>query len=328
MINNIYNKVLKFIKENIKYIVTLIIIILMFFIELPYSVNAPGGLIDLSDRVKTDSKGTFNMTYVTFMKGKIPAILLSFIMPDWDLIPNNQAFLEGEDINISNIRGKIQYKSAVSNAILNAYKEANIDINIKSTHIYTTYILDKSKNDLLIGDEIISIDGMDISNISDIKSYISSLNNNTKVLIKVINNNKYYDRYAYTYDIDGTNMIGVGFSLINEYDGIDIGSKSNEFGSSGGLMLTLALYDKITDGDFTKGLKISGTGTIDEEGNIGEIDGVKYKLIGAVKNKSDIFLVPSANYEEAIKIKNNKKYNIKIIEAKTFKQVLEELNNI
>ena len=60
----------------------------------------------------------------------------------------------------------------------------------------------------------------------------------------------------------------------------------------------------IVDEDITKGKTVVGTGTIDIDGNVGAIGGVKYKLIGAVKNKADVFLVPKDNYEEAIEVKN------------------------
>ena len=36
-------------------------------------------------------------------------------------------------------------------------------------------------------------------------------------------------------------------------------------------MLTLAIYDKLTKGDLTNGLKIVGTGTISSDGTVGEM---------------------------------------------------------
>ena len=55
---------------------------------------------------------------------------------------------------------------------------------------------------------------------------------------------------------------------------------------------------------------------------------MKYKLIGAVKNKADIFLVPNGkNYEEAIKIKKEKNYDIKIVGVSTLKDAINELKN-
>ena len=90
--------------------------------------------------------------------------------------------------------------------------------------------------------------------------------------------------------------------------------------------MSLEIYSQLINKDITRGRKIVGTGTISEDGEVGEIDGVKYKLRGAVKNKAQIFITPSGdNYKEAVKEKKKNNYKIKIIEAKNFKQVLEEL---
>ena len=89
----------------------------------------------------------------------------------------------------------------------------------------------------------------------------------------------------------------------------------------------LKVYNALTKEDITHGLKIVGTGTIDFDGNAGEIDGVKYKLLGAVKNKADIFICPKENYEEAINLVNNRKLNIKVVGVSTLKEAREYLNN-
>ena len=94
-------------------------------------------------------------------------------------------------------------------------------------------------------------------------------------------------------------------------------------------MVTLAIYNQLIDSDISNGLKIAGTGTIDIEGNVGSIGGVKYKLKGAVDSKSDIFLVPAGeNYEEAIKYKKKYHYDIKIIGISTFEEAIEKLESM
>ena len=91
-------------------------------------------------------------------------------------------------------------------------------------------------------------------------------------------------------------------------------------------MMALSIYGNLTNQDLTNGKTIVGTGTIDIDGNVGSIGGVKYKLIGAVKNKADIFIVPNGeNYDEAIKIKKEKNYKIKIIGVSTLKEAINEL---
>jgi PDZ domain-containing protein len=93
--------------------------------------------------------------------------------------------------------------------------------------------------------------------------------------------------------------------------------------------MSLAIYNKLVKEDLTKGLTIVGTGTIDSEGNVGEISGIEYKLRGAVDAHADIFLAPlGANYDDAIKIAKKKKYNIKIIGVSTFNDALNYLRSV
>ena len=106
---------------------------------------------------------------------------------------------------------------------------------------------------------------------------------------------------------------------------VNIKADKNESGGSGGLMLSLTVYDLLSNDDIAKGRVISGTGTIDENGNVGEIGGVKYKIKGAVKNKADIFLVPNDNFKEAKKIVKKYKYKIKLVKVKTLKEAVEYL---
>lgn len=90
-------------------------------------------------------------------------------------------------------------------------------------------------------------------------------------------------------------------------------------------MFTLSIYNKLVDEDITKNRKVVGTGTIDLNGNVGEIGGVKYKLKGAVKSKADIFICPYENYDEAINLKNKYNYDIEIIKVSTFDEAIEKL---
>jgi len=74
----------------------------------------------------------------------------------------------------------------------------------------------------------------------------------------------------------------------------------NVGGPSAGLMFTLGVIDKIKPEDLTGGLTIAGTGTMDEEGNVGAIGGIPQKMRGARRDKATVFLVPAANCAEAV----------------------------
>ena len=89
--------------------------------------------------------------------------------------------------------------------------------------------------------------------------------------------------------------------------------------------MTLTIYNYLTNDSLTNKRKIVGTGTIDINGTVGKIDGVKYKLISAANYKADIFLVPYDNYIEAMNIKNKYNYDIKIYPVKTIEEAIEYL---
>lgn len=335
MFTKIYEKSKNFIKENYKSLIILIIIFMVFTIELPYSIYTPGGAVNLNERVDVENKenvtGSFNMAYVSMVKGSIPFLLLSKVFPDWDIVKKEDITAKGESMDELMLRERLYLQESMDNAIINAYKKAGKEINVKSIINNVSYISEDSKTDLKIGDQIISVNGTNISSIIELKEIVEELNENEKVNLKIKRKDKERDAYATTYKIDGVTKIGISF--VNTYDyetnpDVKIKSKSTEAGSSGGLMMSLTVYNQLTSEDITKGKKIVGTGTIDIDGNVGEIGGVKYKLIGAVKNKADVFICPIENYEEALKVAKEKEYDIKIISAATFDEALEKLASI
>jgi Lon-like protease len=71
-------------------------------------------------------------------------------------------------------------------------------------------------------------------------------------------------------------------------------------GPSAGLMFTLGIIDKLRPADLTGGKIIAGTGTIDDDGDVGPIGGIPQKLVGAKQAGAQLFLVPAGNCAEAL----------------------------
>lgn len=335
MINKIYVKTKEYIKNNLKDIIILVMIVLFFMIELPFVVYRPGGVIDLSKRIETEnsysSNGKIQMTYVTMMKGKIPFVLLSYIMPNWDLEKTSKITYDGDSMSQTLKKDKISYESSIDNAIISAYTLAGQEIDITNYHNNVIYITDEATTTLNDFDEIISINDIKLKSLSEIQQLINSYNENDIVKIKALRNKKEIDATAKIYDVDGKLKIGIG--ITTTYDlktnpDINVKMKKSESGPSGGLMTALGIYNAITKEDITKGKNIAGTGTITETGTVGEIGGIKYKILGAVKKKVDIFLCPEENYKEAMKTLNKTKSNMKIIKVKSLQEAINKLNNM
>lgn len=336
MINKIYVEMKKFIKEN--YLVLLFGIVFMATIlyPLPYYIYTGGGTINVKDKIhieNKETKGDFNLCYVEQINANIPTFLLSKLLSNWDSVSKEEVSLnDKEDIKDIYKRDKIYLEEANQNAIFVAYKKAGKSVNILDKHLYIIYLEEDSDTDLKIGDDILEIDGSKIDSLADISKILDSYEVGSKLNIKVKRNGKEMMKYAIVHEKDDRKLIGIALTSIYDYEvdpKITFTFSNSESGPSGGFMVTIAIYNQLIDNDISNGLKIAGTGTIDIEGNVGSIGGVKYKLKGAVGSKSDIFLVPAGeNYEEAIKYKKKYHYDIKIIGISTFEEAIEKLENM
>ena len=334
MFNKIYEKAKHFIKENYKFLIALIAIVLLFSIELPVAIYAPGGKVDLSKRIEIENgyktKGELDMAYVSMVKSSLPFVLLSYVIPNWDLQKLSDVTYDNMSMEETIEVDRIAMEEGINNAIIAAYTEAGKKYEIKSEELKVTYVDKKSKSNLKIGDQILTIDGKKVRNIEEIKSILNDKNEDDKLKIKIKRDNKEKEITSSLITMDGNIKLGIATATLYDIETdpkVDIKTKKSESGSSGGLMVALAIYNGLVKEDITKGDIIIGTGTIDKDGNVGKIDGVKYKLIGAANKKAKVFLCPKDNYKEALKIKKDNKLKIEIKSVETLKEAIEYLKN-
>lgn len=332
MFNKIYDKFKSFIVENYKFLITIICLILLFEIELPYVIYKPGGSINLNKRIEVEngyvSEGTLEMAYVSLVKGSVPFLGIAAIMPDWDIAPKSEVAIDEESIQDAIERDKVYLQESIDNATMVAYKYANKNIDVIEIANNVIYITDDADTTLEMYDEIIEVDNTKVESLEDIRNVVNQKQEGDNLDIKVKRNDKIAKASAKVYETEEGLKIGISIVNTYEYDTdpkIEIKTKSSESGPSGGLMLTLSIYNTLVKEDITKGRKIVGTGTIYKDGKVGEIGGVKYKLMGAEKNKADIFLCPKENYEEAKKVALDKNYKIDIVSVETFEDALNYL---
>lgn len=326
----------KYLKEYYKIILVYILLLALFLIKLPYYISAPGGLINTSDKVSTQDnfklKGTLNMAYVSEIHATIPTLIYAAINDDWDIEKETEVKSENETIEEKYYRSKMLLEEGNDIALLVAYKHSDVDYEITNNKVYVTYIDKIANTNLKIGDQILKVDNQKINNKTELFAYIKSKNikDNVKIevldikgekqtrkakLINLLNEPKIGAVITETFDIKSNKKVNFNF-------------KESESGSSGGLMLTLTIYSHLNKIDLTNGKTIVGTGTIDINGNVGEISGVKYKLIGAVNKGADVFIVPEGeNYKEAKKVKKQKGYDIDLVPVETFEETLKYLEN-
>ena len=332
MIKRIKKYIINDIKRNYKFYIGLFLIMALFLVRFDYVIYTPGSLENLNDRIivtpSNESKGSMNLTYVTSIPANIPNMLLSLIIPNWDIESLNNMRVEDESEKEIENRDKIYLKDTSYDAVIAAFKEANMKYEITDVDVTITYIYNIARTNLKVGDVIKTINGVKITSFNSLINEVNKYEVGEKLIINVLRNNKIIECEATIVLEENKKMIGISLAELKNIKTnpeIKFVFKNNESGSSRGLMCALEIYNRITKYDITKGDIISGTGVIDENGNVGSIGGVKYKLKGAVNKHAKVFIVPSDNYEEAISLKNKYKYDIEIIKADTLKNVIKAL---
>ncbi len=332
MFNKLYSNVKNFIVENYKFLIIWGIIIFLFFYEFPYVIYTPGGIVNLEDRIEVensrDTEGSLNMSYVSLVKGTLPMILLSYIIPNWDLVKSSEITAPDESVDELLELEKLYMQSSIDNATILAYEKAGKELNITREVNNIVYISNDADTDLEIYDELLTADGIEVNDVVELREIVNSKNEGDTITFLVNRNGKEKECSAKIYNTEDGLKVGVSFLTTYEYETnpeISVATKASESGSSGGLMLTLAIYNAITDEDITKGRTVVGTGTISLDGTVGAIDGVKYKILGAVKSDAEIFLCPMENYEEALSVKDEFNLDIEIHGVATFDEALEYL---
>lgn len=334
---NLIDEIIDIIKEEYKFILLLIILGIIALFPVNYYITVGGGIKDIGNRVEVENsykeKGSFNITYVSQINSTVATYLLSYIIPSWERNKvSDYAYNDEEEIKDIEYREKIELKASSANAIYNAYKEANKQVE-ETSHKYLVIANTKEyKNNFEIGDEIVSVDNQSFDDLKQYRKLIDKYTNDT-IKVKVKRKKKIIEINAKIYKEKETNrkILGIYLSDLHTYKTdpkVKIKFKKNESGPSGGLLTALSIYNKLTKKDITKGYRIVATGTMEPDGTVGPIGGIKYKLLGANK-KADYFLVPAGdNYKEALKLKKKNHLKIKLIKVKTFKDAINKLENI
>jgi PDZ domain-containing protein len=93
-------------------------------------------------------------------------------------------------------------------------------------------------------------------------------------------------------------------------------------GPSAGLAFTLAILDSLSNGQLTGGHRVAATGTIDTQGDVGDVGGVQEKTVAVEKAGAQVFFVPKDEYQDA---KSEAGKDLEVVPVTTLNQVLDIL---
>ena len=235
----------------------------------------------------------------------------SMINDSYDLYPREVILPDGvtpkelSEISIQNMR------TSENVAIAVALRNIGYDIESKGDGVSVVGILDDSpvQNKLQKGDLLNFINETKISSASEFISTLRTYTIGETISIglqreiegsleQLYIETTLIEHVEYT----GEPMVGFLATTVNErFDfpfEIDI-KTGNVGGPSAGLMMALNVYNNLIPEDITNSMIVAGTGTIEIDGSVGPVGGIKQKVIAAKRAGAELILVPNANYEEA-----------------------------
>ncbi|MCT2591867.1 PDZ domain-containing protein [Streptomyces sp. N2-109] len=124
---------------------------------------------------------------------------------------------------------------------------------------------------------------------------------------------------------DGRPVIGIASGTAHTLPfRIDI-TLADVGGPSAGLMFALGIVDKLTPEDLTGGTFVAGTGTIEADGEVGAIGGIRMKTVAAREKGAEFFLTPKDNCATAAA---DKPAGLTLVEVDTMHDATSALKKI
>lgn len=204
---------------------------------------------------------------------------------------------------------------------------SRLDLGDSDTSVFVTgYAADTPAGQVLrIGDRIVSLDGTEITATDDLGAAMEGNAPGQSIEIVVERDGEEVDyeiELAAFEDEPDRPFIGIFVRSLPYWINIDPGIVG---GPSAGLIYTLAIIDVLTEGDLTSGQVIAGTGTIDVEGNVGAIGGVRQKVVAAEAAGARYMLVPASNYADALTAPRS---DLELVEVATLDEALDFLASL
>ena len=254
-----------------------------------------------------------NLFQLTVRRDEANALIYawSLLNESYDLYPREVILPDGvtpkelSEISIQNMR------TSENVAIAVALQNLGYEIDTKGDGVSVVGLLDDSpvKDKLKKGDLLNSINNIEIFSATEFISTLRTYSIGETVSIGLLREVDGVKEQMYIettliehVEYKGEPMVGFLATTVNErFDfpfEIDI-KTGNVGGPSAGLMMALNVYNNLIPEDITNSKIIAGTGTIEIDGSVGPVGGIKQKIIAAKRAGAELILVPVANFEEA-----------------------------
>ncbi|MFT4200393.1 MAG: PDZ domain-containing protein [Gordonia sp. (in: high G+C Gram-positive bacteria)] len=326
-------------------------------VQVPYVALGPGptvntlGKVDIDDGKTPDGKektrevpvvdisgvpvdptdGHLNLTTVSVTDGlSLFDALSRWASRSYSLVPREQQYPPGQ----SNDEVKEQNAAQMSGSELTAQAAA-----LRQVHRPTKLVISSvgkggpSDGVLRKDDEVTAIAGTPVATVEEMQTAVRAHKPGERLDLGIVRAGAPQRVSVTLGKLDGTDKAGqpktvsfldVSPAVVNADPAMKITMNVGDIGGpSAGLMLSLAIVDRLTPGSLTGGKFIAGTGTITDEGKVGPIGGITHKMEAARDAGATMFLVPADNCAEAL---TDVPRGLTLVKVDTLPSAIDSLN--
>ncbi|WP_051302135.1 SepM family pheromone-processing serine protease [Salibacterium aidingense] len=329
-------------------LIGLVLILALNQIPLPYYYSQPGEAASLDGMITVEGgykeHGEFYLTTIRQRRANIPLYIWSQFSSYRDVTPTEDFLREGETDEEYFHRQEMLMDSSQEAAKIAAYKEAGQEYEVTYHGVKVSQLIEgmDAEDHLQENDLITELNGESVKTLEEMNARLEDMGAGTEVELTVKRNEKQRKETVtidpFPKDLDSSGRAGLG--LLYPYTERDVQFtpevqiESGAIGGpSAGLMFSLEIYNQLTEQDLTRGLDVAGTGTMDDEGNVGRIGGIGQKIIAAEHSNVDIFFAPDSdsaapsNYDTAVETAEEIDAEMEIVPVTHIEEAITYLEN-
>lgn len=273
----------------------------VLLIPISYYTLKPGVVLDVRPLVHVEGEkhpkgGSFLLTSVSLKEGTVFDYLASRLTKNMELIQMDKMLAIDESAEQYERRQQKNMLSSQQCAIIASYRYAKKTVDVHNDGV-EVFQVKRDRCKLKQGDLIQKIDKTVISSSEELSIYLKGKTVGEFVNVAFLRNKERMNRQVELVALSGKNpKAGLGIIPITR---IHLTAKplvrisaEDISGPSAGLMFALEVLNQLLPEDLTNGHDIAGTGTISPEGKVGQIGGIKQKVLAADKEGVSFFLCP------------------------------------
>lgn len=299
-------------------LLTAVLLVVLLLMPVPYAVYSPGPTLDtlgshdgqelitIEGADTFESTGELRLTTVSTTGGpgypsSVLGVLQGWLSGSRRVLPVEAVFPEDATQEQLDEQNQAQMVSSQENATVAALEELGYTVPVTLT-VYDTVEGTGAVGVLEAGDVLLSYDGTGLDSYGQLIDLLDGTDPGSTVTLGVRRDGEDVDVDLVTgaRQDEGGSQLGVYIDPTFDLP-VDVTIQIDRIGgSSAGTMFALGIIDKLTPEDEAAGHVIAGTGTMDLNGDVGPIGGIRQKLAGAVRDGATWFLAPADNCAEVV----------------------------